>query len=72
MFGVFTDTDPATGSAFPLFVTTANTTTNYPANSNPCFLQTSSRIGEPLLVYNPNATDATAINQIQYAYSLEG
>lgn len=72
MMGVFTDTDPTSGVAFPLFATTANTTTTFPNVSNGAFLQTSTKIGEPLLVYNPNATDATSINYLQYAYSQQG
>jgi hypothetical protein len=72
MMGVFTDTDPTTGSAFPLLPTTANTTSDYPKVFSGALFQTSSRQGEPLLLYNPNATDATAINFLQYAYSLQG
>ncbi len=72
MMGVFTDTDPLTGVAFPLVSQAANTTTTFPAVSNFCFLQTSARIGEPLLMYNPNATDATSINTLQYAYAQQG
>ncbi len=72
MCGVFTDTDPTSGVAFPFVATTANTTTTYPNVNNSCFLQTGARIGEPLLLYNPNSTDASSINYIQYAYSQQG
>lgn len=72
MMGIFTDTDPDTGVAFPLFATTANTTTNYPAVFSGAFLGIGSRVGEPLLMYNPNSTDATALNFIQYGYAIQG
>ena len=72
MMGVFTDTDPTTGTAFPFIATAANTSALVPSAQQSAFLQTSARIGEPLLLYNPNATDATTINYILYGYSLEG
>ncbi len=72
MMGVFTDTDPLTGLAFPLLATTANTTTSYPAVFSGAFLQTSAYVGEPLVLYNPNSTDATSVNFTQYGYSIQG
>ena len=69
-FGVFTDTDPATATAHPVFPSTANTTTTYPANG--CWEAsgiTGHQKGDPLLFYNPNATNATKLNYAEYAYT---
>ena len=65
-FGVPGDTDPITGAAFPVFTPTANTVGN-------CVFYgggfVSAAKGDPLLIYNPNATNATTLNHAGYAHS---
>lgn len=65
MFGVNTDTDPTTGSAFPVIPTTVNTN-NTAVVFGPSGMGGVQK-GDPLLVYNPNATAATNLNFLEYA-----
>jgi len=65
-FGVAADTDPNTGSAHPIFTPTVNTTADVQLFGGGF---KSYRKGDPLLVYNPNATAATNLNHLAYAYS---
>ncbi len=68
MFGVPADTDPITGSAFPVFPTVANTTyqNNFVAAG---FV--GAQTGDPLMLYNANATNATLLNNCEYAFTRE-
>ena len=65
-FGVFTDTDPAVATAHPLFPTTANTTTTVTFGPGGV---SGHQKGDPILFYNPNATNATKLNHLEYAYT---
>lgn len=67
--GIFTDTDPISGLAHPTIPTVANTTGD-------AFSATVAGIrgwaaGDPLLIYNPNATNATVQNFAEYANTVE-
>lgn len=65
-FGVFTDTDPATATAHPRFATVANSTNTY--TFGPAGVAGHQK-GDPVLFYNPNATNATNLNYAEYAYT---
>ena len=67
-FGVNTDTDPVTGAAHVLIPTTANATTTFTAG--PAGFA-GAQAGDPILVYNPNATNASVLNFAEYAFTLE-
>lgn len=68
MFGVYNDTDPATNAVFPQFITTANTTTTYQMLAGGIRgVQTQ----DPLLIYCPNATNATNTNFVEYTHTAE-
>lgn len=68
MFGVYTDTDPVTGNAFPIFPTVANTTyqNNFVA-AGFC----GAAAADPLMLYCPNATNATTINNSEFCFTRE-
>lgn len=66
-YGIFSDTDPITGSAFPNVNGVAVSATGDDfATSGRGFA--SSKVGDPLLLYNPNATAQTLINYTEYTY----
>lgn len=66
-FGVFTDTDPVYGTAHPTFPTVANTTNTYVfSGGGVC----GSAVGDPLLIYNPNATNATVMNFAEFVRTV--
>ncbi len=67
--GIFTDTDPVDGLAHPLLPTAANTT----ASHGPFAVSgiRGRNAGDPLLIYNPNATNATNMNYAEYANTVE-
>lgn len=68
-FGVFNDTDPRTGVAFPKLDTKASVVTDIPTTGSfeagfPGF-----RAGDPILLYSPNATNKTKLNFAEYVYT---
>jgi hypothetical protein len=67
-FGVYTDTDPVTGAAHVQIPTTANATTTFTAG--PAGFA-GAQPGDPLLIYNPNATNASTHNFSEFAFSRE-
>lgn len=67
-YGIQTDTDPVTGAAHPILTTTANATTTW--NSVGGGIR-GAQVGDPLLIYNPNATNASTINYAEYAHVME-
>lgn len=67
-YGIFSDTDPTTGTAHPRFITTANTSGNF--TFGPAGLSGHAK-GDPLLIYSPNATNATNLNWLEYAFTIE-
>jgi hypothetical protein len=68
-YGVNTDTDPLTGAAFPIIpnAVAVNTTGNVFNTVASGFR--GSRVGDPLLVYCGNATNAVVLNYAEYIYS---
>lgn len=68
-FGVFNDTDPSTGVAFPSLPTVANTTAN--AYTGQVAGIRGAQVGDPILLYNPNATAQSILNFVEYAYAIE-
>ncbi len=71
MFGVFTDTDPLTGSAFPLFPTVASVSDAPSYRSFTAAGLRGAQAGDPLLIYCPNATAATLLNWTEYIFTIE-
>lgn len=67
-FGIHTDTDPVTGAAHPIIPTTANTTTTYQSQAGG--FRTAQK-GEPILIYNPNATNASTLLYAGFGHTLE-
>lgn len=67
-FGVHTDTDPAIASAHPIMPTTANATTL--RTFGPAGVAGHQK-GDPILFYNPNATNATNLNFAEFAYTRQ-
>jgi len=66
-FGVYTDTDPVFGTAHPTFPTVANTTNTFVFTAaGVC----GSAKGDPLVIYNPNATNATILNYAEYIVTV--
>lgn len=65
MLGVSGDTDPNTGVAFPAWNPTASTT----ATKEFLVPYRTHRRGDPFLIYCPNATAATNLNQVYHASS---
>lgn len=61
-FGVYTDTEPGTGAAFPLLNTPTSVVTTYTFEAG-----FAGAAAEPLLLYSPNATNATDLNYAEYA-----
>jgi hypothetical protein len=68
MFGIASDTDPVTGVAFPVIGTVANTTTALP-NEGGGFK--TAQKGDPMMIYSPNATNATNLNYAAYGYTVD-
>ena len=69
MFGISSDTDPVTGLAFPVYTPAVNTTGTNVAFGGVGFVGAAP--GDPLMIYNPNATAATNLNYTTYAYTVE-
>lgn len=66
--GITTDTDPRTGSAHPVFISTANVTAQFPANGSiPLGLAALDK-DEPLLVSSNNATNAGTIAMLSWTH----
>lgn len=68
MFGVAADTDPTTGLAFPVYTPTVNTVANVEFYGGGVV---GGQAGDPLLIYNPNATAATTLNHAGYGYTIQ-
>lgn len=64
-FGVYTDTEPATGAAFPLIDTPVSDVT--PKEFEVGFAGFAA--GQPLVLYSPNAINATKLNYAEFAYT---
>jgi len=67
-FGIPSDTDPISGAAFPTFLPTANTTATVDLGGVGFV---GAQKGDPLLIYSPNATNATNLNNAAYAHTIE-
>ena len=66
-FGVTTDTDPRTGLAHPSYLLTASAQTDI-YNGESATIAETVEPGEPILVYDNNATNAGSIDQISGGY----
>lgn len=64
-FGVHTDTEPTTGTAFPLLDTPVSAVTTYSFDVG----FSGFAGGAPLLLYTPNATAVTTLNFAEYGYT---
>lgn len=69
LFGVSTDTEVTTGLAFPSLPTTANTTAAYNFANAGGFAGFNT--GDPLMIYNGNATNATVMTYAEFARTVE-
>lgn len=67
-FGVHTDTDPVLGTVHPIFPSTANATRTYSWSASGI---RGHQAGDPLLFYCPNATNATTVDAVEYARTIE-
>jgi len=67
-FGIYTDTDPVTGVAHPMFPVAASTTGVFSAAGGGFV---GAVAGDPLLLFNPNATNASTHNFSEYVYTRE-
>lgn len=67
-FGVNTDTDPILGTAHPIFPSTVNATRTYSWAASGI---RGHQQGDPLLFYCANATNATSVDSVEYARTLE-
>ena len=68
-YGIFSDTDPVTGLAFPALPTAVNTT-GFAFQGSVAGAR-GAQVGDPLLLYNPNATGQSVTNYVEYAYTRE-
>lgn len=68
MMGVYTDTDPITGLAFPQFPSVLNTQRVYSFTASGF---KGHNTGDPLLLYCPNATNVTVLDYAEYAFTRE-
>lgn len=66
--GIYTDTDPATGTAHPRMPTTANASVTYTFSASGI---RGANKGDPVLFYCPNATNATDLEYIEYVNVVE-
>lgn len=66
-FGVYTDTEPNTSLAFPKLDTPASAVTNYPGEGEFAVGFAGWSAGQPLMLYSPNATNATKLNFAEFA-----
>lgn len=64
--GIYSDTDPVLGTAFPAFPTTANATNTF--TFGPSGVR-GAQVGDPLLIHNINATNASVLNWAEYAHT---
>lgn len=71
MFGIYTDTDPKTGVAHPLF-SNAATATDRTHNEDLIGVCCSHEQDEPLLLYSTNGTNAGVIEMAVYAHTKYG
>lgn len=67
-FGIYTDTEPDTSLAFPKLDTPTSTVKDYPFTSAGGFAGWEA--GQPLMIYCPNATNATKLNYAEYAATV--
>ncbi len=67
-FGVHTDTDPVLGTVHPIFPSTVNTTRTFSFSASGI---RGHQTGDPLLFYCPNATNATNVDNVEFARTLE-
>ena len=71
MFGLYTDTDPRTGVAHPLF-SNAATATDRSHSEDLVGICCAHETDEPLLLYSTNGTNAGVIEMAVYAHTLHG